>query len=415
MNKFQIAGCTDVGRARQHNEDSMISFESPNGYVVAVCDGMGGENGGETASNLAVAIIQDILVNNTFATPAEAITVACNAANQGILHRASTRPELEGMGSTCVMALIKNGQIHYGTIGDSRIYYYSRTQGLVQLSKDQSYVQTLVDSGEITPEEAESHPRKNEILNALGLDGMTPPVVCEQPVPVSAGGMMLLCSDGLSGMVPDFTIEQVLARPGLTPQQRCEKLINMANEAGGLDNITIQIIDCDAAAAVDAATPCQGQHPSPSTAKSAAAPKQKKSFAWVGIAIASLLLCAVVGYLAWDHFAPAKKHSSREDAEDEKIEITKKDGSGKVQRREGRTVVVKGKDREAKPAKKEEPATKKETPAERNIRKSQDKNTPVTTVSKKIGETEKNLKPEPKPKEPKPKEPTVKEKGDVDL
>ena len=110
-----------MGKTRQHNEDSMISFDSPNGYVVAVCDGMGGENGGDTASTLAVTIIQDILVNNTFPTPHEAITRACVAANQGILHRASTRPDLQGMGSTCVIAIVSQGHIYYGSIGDSRI------------------------------------------------------------------------------------------------------------------------------------------------------------------------------------------------------------------------------------------------------------------------------------------------------
>ena len=292
MKNIQIAGLTDVGRARTQNEDNLIEFDSPNGYVVAVCDGMGGENGGATASDLAVTIIKDILTNNTFSTPQEAIVKACNAANQGILHRASSRPELGGMGSTCVIAIIQNDLIYYGWIGDSRIYYYTPNQGLEQLSKDQSYVQTLVDNGEITPEEAECHPRKNEILNALGIEEMTPPVICQEPIPVNAGGTLMLCSDGLSGMVPNFTIERVLGQREKTPSQRCEQLINLANEAGGLDNITVQIIECSAPAAVVEPKTEFRREPVTEQPK-----KSSNTKSLIGIAVISLLLVGVIAYL----------------------------------------------------------------------------------------------------------------------
>ena len=292
MKNIQIAGLTDVGRARTQNEDNLIEFDSPNGYVVAVCDGMGGENGGATASDLAVTIIKDILTNNTFSTPQEAIVKACSAANQGILHRASARPELSGMGSTCVIAIIQNDLIYYGWIGDSRIYYYTPNQGLEQLSKDQSYVQTLVDNGEITPEEAECHPRKNEILNALGIEEMTPPVICQEPIPVNAGGTLMLCSDGLSGMVPNFTIERVLSQREKTPSQRCEQLINLANEAGGLDNITVQIIECSAPAAVVESSTGFRREPATEQPK-----KSSNTKSLIGIAVISLLLVGVIAYL----------------------------------------------------------------------------------------------------------------------
>ena len=292
MKNIQIAGLTDVGRARTQNEDNLIEFDSPNGYVVAVCDGMGGENGGATASDLAVTIIKDILTNNTFSTPQEAIVKACNAANQGILHRASSRPELGGMGSTCVIAIIQNDLIYDGWIGDSRIYYYTPNQGLEQLSKDQSYVQTLVDNGEITPEEAECHPRKNEILNALGIEEMTPPVICQEPIPVNAGGTLMLCSDGLSGMVPNFTIERVLSQREKTPSQRCEQLINLANEAGGLDNITVQIIECSAPAAVGVPKSEFRREPVTEQPK-----KSSNTKSLIGIAVISLLLVGVIAYL----------------------------------------------------------------------------------------------------------------------
>lgn len=328
MKNYIIAGSTDVGRTRQNNEDSMITFECRNGHVVAVCDGMGGENGGETASNLAVAIIQDILTNNPFDTAGQAITTACHAANQGILHRAANSPELAGMGSTCVMAIINNGYIYYGSIGDSRIYYYTPGEGIVQLTKDQSYVQTLVDSGQITPEEAEHHPRKNEIINALGLEEMTPPVLGEQPIPVSHGGIMLLCSDGLSGMVPDITLQQILSRQDWTAQQKCDKLVNLANEAGGLDNITVQIIDCTAAASA-------GPRSVPRSAMAAAGSKSKKSakkaggkksYAWIGILITALMICGAIFYIFLNNSSD-KKDSNKGKSQ---VTITKEDGRGNV-------------------------------------------------------------------------------------
>ena len=240
--KYRIANCTDIGVARQNNEDSMITFDSPNGRIVVVCDGMGGENGGETASNLAVTIIQDIMTNYTFNTVEEAIVRSTIAANQGILHKAAQNPSLQGMGCTCVMLVIKNGECYYGSIGDSRIYYYMPGNGLQQITKDQSYVQTLVDAGEITAEEAEQHPRKNEITNALGIEQMQPPTVENAIIP-NDGGIFLLCSDGLTGMVADSMIQHILSRKELNLDQKAKKLVSMANEAGGLDNITVQLVE----------------------------------------------------------------------------------------------------------------------------------------------------------------------------
>ena len=194
-----------------------------------------------------------------------------------------------------MIAIIQNDLIYYGWIGDSRIYYYTPNQGLEQLSKDQSYVQTLVDNGEITPEEAECHPRKNEILNALGIEEMTPPVICQEPIPVNAGGTRMLCSDGWSGMGPNFTIERVLSQREKTPSQRCEQLINLANEAGGLDNITVQIIECSAPAAVG--VPPTGFRREPVTEQ----PKKSSNTKFlVGIAVISVLLVGVIVYLCLD-------------------------------------------------------------------------------------------------------------------
>ena len=120
MENYIIANCTDTGRARSLNEDSMVTFDSPNGRVLVVCDGLGGQNAGEAASQLAVKVIQDILTDNTFNTPEEAIKSSINAANQAILHRAAEDPNGSGMGSTCVMIIIRDGKVYYGSVGDSR-------------------------------------------------------------------------------------------------------------------------------------------------------------------------------------------------------------------------------------------------------------------------------------------------------
>lgn len=242
MENYIIANKTDVGCTRQVNEDSMITFDSPNGRVVAVCDGMGGQAAGDVASQLACNIIRDILENNTFANPLEAITRSMIAANQGILYRTAQQPELEGMGATCVMLIIKDNIVYYGWVGDSRIYYISN-HTIRQISRDQSYVQSLVDSGQITAEEAAHHPQKNEITNALGLQGMTPPVLCQMPITPEPGGVFLLCSDGLTGMVDDAQIERTVSKPELSLQEKAEHLVALANRNGGLDNISVQLVE----------------------------------------------------------------------------------------------------------------------------------------------------------------------------
>lgn len=291
MENYIIANCTDTGRTRRVNEDSMVTFDSPNGRVVAVCDGMGGQNAGDVASQLAVAVIQDILSDNTFATPEEAITSSVVAANQAILRKASMNEELQGMGATCVMLIVKGGKVYYGSVGDSRIYYVSN--GMIrQITKDQSYVQTLVDAGQITMAEAEHHQDKNQITNALGVEGMTPPVIGQMPITPEPNSTFLLCSDGLSGMINNNTILNTVSRYDLTLNDRAKLLVEQANEAGGLDNITVQLVEFP--------TEDMGMSPmgSPTGTGVSAQPK-KKSHAVLYSLIAALLVIAVAGGAYW--------------------------------------------------------------------------------------------------------------------
>lgn len=242
-NYCHIVGKTDVGRKRAANEDSMCNAETQNGLVSVVCDGMGGHVGGATASNIAVSTIIDNLNSVFYEDPRVAIGESIDRANKAIIQKTVEQPQLAGMGSTCVMLLVRDGKVYIGHVGDSRIYLI-RSRRIVQLTKDHSYVQMLVDCGEITKEEAEHHPRKNEITNALGIPTMSPATVAEDAIIPEAGDCFVLCSDGLSGMVPDHTICKVISNQSeMGAQDRVDRLVALANENGGLDNITVQLVE----------------------------------------------------------------------------------------------------------------------------------------------------------------------------
>lgn len=233
---------TDVGRKRQANEDNCRNGITINGLVSTVCDGMGGHVGGATASRLAIDAIFATLDSQFYEDPRQAIAIAIINANTAILGHATQHPELTGMGSTCVLMIVRNGKVYIGHVGDSRIYLV-RDHRITQLTKDHSYVQMLVDAGEITREQAEHHPRKNEITNALGLDNMEPPTVMENSIIPEPGDCFVLCSDGLSGMVSDNLIAKIAGDHSIHISQRAEMLVNKANEAGGLDNISVELVE----------------------------------------------------------------------------------------------------------------------------------------------------------------------------
>lgn len=243
FNYCHVSERTDVGCVRAANEDSMINFTCQNGLVAAVCDGMGGHVGGAVASQTAVNAIKSFLSAQYFQNPFDAIVAAIDNANRAILQTAAARPELQGMGSTCVMVIVRGGMVYYGSVGDSRIYLV-RNHTIKQLTRDQSYVQMLVDAGEITPEQAEHHPQKNVITNALGLADMRPATVAAAPIRPEAGDCFLLCSDGLSGMVPDKEINKIVSKQQtMRSQARVDALVELARQNGGKDNITAQIVE----------------------------------------------------------------------------------------------------------------------------------------------------------------------------
>lgn len=236
-------GKTDIGKHRKTNEDHGAHFITQNGLVSVVCDGMGGHVGGAIASEVAITTIHEFLDSQYFEDPREAIGLAIDAANNAIIQRTMVEPELSGMGSTCVLLIVRDAKVYIGHVGDSRIYLI-REKKITQLTKDHSFVQMLVDMGEISKEQAEHHPRKNEITNALGLPNMSPATVKVEPITPQAGDCFLLCSDGLSGMVSDCNIEKIVSRQReLRTQERADLLVQTANANGGVDNITVELVE----------------------------------------------------------------------------------------------------------------------------------------------------------------------------
>jgi serine/threonine protein phosphatase PrpC len=233
---------TDVGLVRKVNEDSCGVAETPNGVLCVLCDGMGGHVGGAEASGIAVSSIVQYFGKAKYADMPAALKEALDFANLQILGTASEKPELQGMGTTACILLVQDDKAWIAHIGDSRIYLYVAAEHrLHRLTKDHSFVQGLVDQGFIYEEEAEKHPDKNRILKALGLKENISPDIPVKPVLPARGDIFLVCSDGLSGMIPDSGIEKILA--GKTEMKDRETaLMSAAKAAGGTDNITFQMV-----------------------------------------------------------------------------------------------------------------------------------------------------------------------------
>lgn len=230
-----------IGNVRTAQEDSHdIAILTPNGDVFVVCDGMGGHVGGKQASSIAVKSIIEHLKKEKYDQPMQALNDALQFANMQILGYAKDHPELRGMGTTACIVLLQDTEAYIAHVGDSRIYLYmGKEQQLHRVTKDHSYVQTLVDAGQITDEEAEHHPNKNRILKALGIKPELVPT-CNVLRPKN-GDCFLICSDGLNGMITDSTIEGVL-KQNIPLADKGERLIQLALEAGGHDNITVELI-----------------------------------------------------------------------------------------------------------------------------------------------------------------------------
>ena len=223
---------TDVGRVREHNEDSYL-VEFP---LFAVADGMGGHAAGEVASTIAVSSLAECHLAKA---DAAALGAAVEQANHAVLDGVAQGVGRQGMGTTCTAVIIDGDKMAVGHVGDSRAYMLHDGK-LLRVTHDHSFVEELVDAGEITPEEARVHPSRSIITRALGSD---PHMRADAfTVDVSRGDRILLCSDGLSSMVTDDVIEEAMVTSP-APQACADRLVDLALEAGGLDNVTAIVID----------------------------------------------------------------------------------------------------------------------------------------------------------------------------
>ena len=246
----EVAALSDVGCQRENNEDSYAYWEGSTdeqfqhqGRLAVVADGMGGHEGGQEASRIAVEAIQEIYAAAGTESDRQTVLAAgFREAHRRIHEHAVKDVQLRGMGTTATAVVLVGDRLSYAHIGDSRLY---RVRGgeITKLTHDHSYVSRLVEDGVLSPEEAEVHPQRNILTAALGVGPEVAPDSPAQPVPLQSGDVLVLCTDGLWGLVNDDEIRDVAAKQ--KPEAACHALIEMAKERGGPDNITVQILRLD--------------------------------------------------------------------------------------------------------------------------------------------------------------------------
>lgn len=240
---MDIYGKTDIGQLRESNQDAMqCGMLSERAGFAVVCDGMGGTNGGNIASDITVQIVTQRIQSQyrdgmSQASAFNLLESAVDAANVDVFDRAVAEPELNGMGTTLVAVIVDNGQVTVAHVGDSRLYRL-RGNTCEQMTTDHSIVQEMVDKGQLTTEQARTHPRKHFITRAIGVEET---VRCDfDTFTLQADERLLLCTDGLSNMLSDATMGEISAKTLL--RQLPDALIEAANTAGGEDNITAVVI-----------------------------------------------------------------------------------------------------------------------------------------------------------------------------
>jgi PPM family protein phosphatase len=228
--KVSVGSATDIGQVREGNEDSYLIVEP----LYAVADGMGGHRGGEVASSMALETVQGM-----FERREGSLAEQVAEANRAVFDRSQSDRKVSGMGTTLTAAQLDGNRVHLVHVGDSRAYLL-RGGELTQITEDHTLVHRMVVEGEISEEEAETHPHRSILTRALGVDQNIQ--VDEGDLEVAPGDRLLLCTDGLTGMVPEGEIREILLE-SLDPQEAVDKLVKVANRAGGIDNITAVILD----------------------------------------------------------------------------------------------------------------------------------------------------------------------------
>lgn len=244
---MEIGVCSDVGRIREVNQDSYYYSEDSKFPLYVVADGMGGHNAGEIASSMAIEAIKetfiqkkDALENNRIEIPLF-INEVLVKANENVLNQAVRVEAYKGMGTTTTMLYLHENIAYIGHLGDSRAYLLSDDR-IIQLTQDHSLVAELVRKGSISEEEAANHPQKNIITRALGTQKEVKIDILTRDV--KKNDFILLCTDGLTNMVSEEKMKETILMSD-SVQEACERLIDLANESGGLDNTTVMIISLE--------------------------------------------------------------------------------------------------------------------------------------------------------------------------
>lgn len=239
---MQYAMKTDPGRVRSNNEDYIYARSSPVGLLpnaFLLADGMGGYQAGEYASSKTVQIVLEDLSEHPSGQPVEVLKNAISHANQLIFQEALEDETKKGMGTTFIACSFENGRLLTANVGDSRVYI-SDPDGLHQVTRDHSYVGELLRSGKIDENEAKVHPRRHYITRAIGAEEEVKPDFFEEDL--ADGARVLLCSDGLTDMLSDEEIRDILS-DGRSVEEECQELMDLANEKGGRDNISVILVE----------------------------------------------------------------------------------------------------------------------------------------------------------------------------
>jgi protein phosphatase len=243
---IEVASQTDVGCRRENNEDFLSYWEPESdtefqrkGRLAVIADGMGGYEGGQEASRLAVETVLDIYDQDGSADPRDSLVRGFQEAHDRIKAYADSHPDLQGMGTTCTALAVLDRKLFFAHIGDSRLYLV-RGGKISRLTADHSYVGRLVASGVLRSEEAESHPQRHILTAALGAGNELLPDTPEDPVLLEASDALILCTDGLWSVVHDEELLNIVTR--YVPAAACHELVRLARERGGPDNITVQVL-----------------------------------------------------------------------------------------------------------------------------------------------------------------------------
>ncbi|GAA4418167.1 Stp1/IreP family PP2C-type Ser/Thr phosphatase [Nibrella viscosa] len=252
---------TDIGKRRSHNEDAAAfvrpgtaSVRTEKGCLAIVADGMGGHLAGEVASQMALETLREVYFQQN-TSPEQALKTAFTEANRRIWQAAQEQTDQRGMGTTCTVALVRGTSLYMGHIGDSRLYHIGINGILRQLTRDDTLVQALVTEGVLTPDEALTHPDRNLLTHALGMEPDLSPHVEQWAEPLQTGDRLLLCSDGLYDLLDPAELTTELLNPSI--HEAADRLLNLALDRGGHDNVTLLILEINPSAVLsaDTATP----------------------------------------------------------------------------------------------------------------------------------------------------------------